>query len=386
MQLKNKKHEIAVFIIFGLMIVGTSFFYNNGITGYATFNTEGKQPWKGGSTLVTHYYITKEDQMDVWSVTNDPKLGSTAACNVKYDEGEWGFYEEVKCQGTGFSADGQCKYRYFDIQTTKENSPCHPLGDSFIPTTHRTIAAPTDLDKGTEVYVYFGPEYTEWNGCYVVEDRGSAITGNHIDLFVGAGKEALDSTNYLPRRANIYVGCDGIKPISPGEEIYTDIDIEVPEDSSGSYEFTPKFEAKTEFDLYYYETTITQAKKLVEDMKECELSRETGETYTEEETKYNALTGEYEEYEILYKEQEIDLMRCLDLNIPENWKLDCESKDLDYDDETFMFCVPLPYTLKIYNEETNKVEEIVPSIKFAIEFERKPLEAISNECEGTKGG
>jgi len=169
-------------------------------------------------------------------------------------------------------------------------------------------------------------------------------------------------------------------------EIPEESPIEIPQDSSGSYEFTPSFEAETEFDLYYYDTTIAQAKKLIKDIETCELSRETGETYTEEKTITDSITGMDEVIEILFKNQEIDLTKCLDIHMPENWELDCEGKDEDYTDDTFMFCVPLPYELKIYNEETNKVEEINPSIKFAIEFERKELEPISNECEGIKGG
>jgi len=378
MHLKHKKHEFITIVLFGLLIVGASFFYSNdAITGFVTFNTEGKQPWKGGNTLVTHYYIPKENEMDVWSVTNNPNLGSTAACNVKYDTGTWGFYEEVKCQGTGFSSNENCKYRYYDIQTTKQASPCHPLGGSFIPTPYRTIAAPSDLTKGTEAYIYFGPEYDDWNGCYVVEDRGSAIKGNHIDLFVGTGKEALESTDHLPRRADIYIGCEGIEPIPPGEEISKDIDTEIEEDSSGSYEFTPKFSAETEFDLNDYDIIIKQAKLFMEKMDECAQEEwiDTGEP----KPVYYGINSAVN-YE---KTQVSDLDACVSEHLPERWELDCENLDNE-DDNIFMFCVPLDYYVKIYDSEENKVEEKQIVVKFALEF-KEYEQTVDATCSGTEG-
>ena len=58
-------------------------------------------------------------------------------------------------------------------------------------TAGRTVAAPSNLAFGTQLNI---------NGkTYVVEDRGGAITGNRIDIYVGSHSEALAwGVKYLP--------------------------------------------------------------------------------------------------------------------------------------------------------------------------------------------
>jgi 3D (Asp-Asp-Asp) domain-containing protein len=58
-------------------------------------------------------------------------------------------------------------------------------------TAGRTVAAPSNLAYGTKLNI---------NGKnYVVEDRGSAISGNKIDIYVNSHSEALAwGVRYLP--------------------------------------------------------------------------------------------------------------------------------------------------------------------------------------------
>jgi uncharacterized protein YabE (DUF348 family) len=54
---------------------------------------------------------------------------------------------------------------------------------------YHTIAAPTSIPLGTKVYIPYMVEYwkkrgVEISGVFVVEDRGSAITGNRIDIYI----------------------------------------------------------------------------------------------------------------------------------------------------------------------------------------------------------
>ena len=50
---------------------------------------------------ITHYYTASEDDFPVWTTTQNPSLGGAAACKIP--QSERGFYEEVKCQGSGIT-------------------------------------------------------------------------------------------------------------------------------------------------------------------------------------------------------------------------------------------------------------------------------------------
>lgn len=59
----------------------------------------------------------------------------------------------------------------------------------------RTIAAPKSIPFGTKVYIPYFKDYPN-KGVFVVEDRGSAITEGHIDVFM----EDLGRANEFGRR------------------------------------------------------------------------------------------------------------------------------------------------------------------------------------------
>jgi 3D (Asp-Asp-Asp) domain-containing protein len=164
---------------------------------YYLIETESKEMidgiWNGGSTRVTKYYTSYEGDFANWA----------------------GFYNSVKMQGSGVGSNKDRVYRYYNIQETKDTSEykaCSGISCNGItasgnpPITKRTLAVPPEIPLGTEIYVDFGADYKEWNGCYVGEDRGGAITGNHIDFYSGVGRSEYDRVN-IPENANIYLGC-----------------------------------------------------------------------------------------------------------------------------------------------------------------------------------
>ncbi len=181
---------------------------NKGKTLSEFFNSNSK-------TQVTRYYLADEDDFSKWYTGKTPCTDGRGYCCIPMDER--GFYEDVKCEGTGVGHDGNI-YRYYDINTTKQESKVHGnihsankpsiLACGGWPVVGETIAADKRIPCGTHVCIYFG-DGNGWNGCYVVEDRGSAITGNHIDFFAGFGKEQLHRiSSQTGTRATITIGCD----------------------------------------------------------------------------------------------------------------------------------------------------------------------------------
>jgi len=68
-------------------------------------------------------------------------------------------------------------------------SCCAPYDDGITAmgtevTEGRTIAGPPEWPLGTEVYI-------EGRGVYTVEDRGAAIQGNRIDIYMDCHDDAL---------------------------------------------------------------------------------------------------------------------------------------------------------------------------------------------------
>ncbi len=149
--------------------------------------------WNGGNTNVTKYYTSYEGDFG----------------------GDWAtFAKDVRMQGSGVGINKDRVYRYNTIKELKEASPSIPCfgiscngitASGTPPIVGRTIAVPRGI-FGQNVYVDFGADYREWNGCYKGEDVGGAIVGNHIDFYSGVGKSELASVR-IPGNANVYIGC-----------------------------------------------------------------------------------------------------------------------------------------------------------------------------------
>ena len=146
--------------------------------------------------LTTHYFITHR----------------------RFYDSDSAFRSAVNIEGAGIYEKNSVEYvlSYTGDSWKREgskqmNGPLAFTGaGGSTPIEHRTIAVDPNLIKlGTRVYVYFGDcdLCKEWNGCYIAEDTGSAIKGEHIDLFVGVGKdgEKYDPAYGLPRKSNLWI-------------------------------------------------------------------------------------------------------------------------------------------------------------------------------------
>ena len=153
-----------------------------------------------------------------------------------------GFYEEVKCQGSGvceYCSGDSCNPRvyYHDneyISTTQADSTT--LDSEFTrgitrtgtnPTPKWTVAVntrpgtPGYIPDGTLMYIYFGRGHP-WNGIYKAEDTGSAFQGQaKIDIYAGVGREARDQAladGVSGQRPLIYF-LDSAMGVIEGEEL-----------------------------------------------------------------------------------------------------------------------------------------------------------------------
>lgn len=146
-----------------------------------------------------------------------------------------GFYEEVRCQGSG-----ACQGKTFHTSSISPEPMANPVRDEetggetssgVTPERQHTIATNDDpssdcyLPVGSRVYIDFGPD-SAWNGEYMSEDIGSAIdrraeSGNcKIDVYAGIGEDAKQSANEEAgrRSANVYIlewGDDSTEPVEP---------------------------------------------------------------------------------------------------------------------------------------------------------------------------
>jgi 3D (Asp-Asp-Asp) domain-containing protein len=141
--------------------------------------------------MVATIYNTAEcKDFPKWSVTGK-YVESFQACTMNIK----GFYEQVRCQGSG-TCDGQT-YNYATVSPT-DKTQTGPIqtASGTTPTPKRTIAV--NDDYGTNCYIPYGSKVqldfgkdNPWNGVYIAEDTGKAITGCRIDVYVGSGKEAI---------------------------------------------------------------------------------------------------------------------------------------------------------------------------------------------------
>jgi 3D (Asp-Asp-Asp) domain-containing protein len=150
---------------------------------------------KMGITEVTMYYTADcADYPGKWSTTNGRYPGSYENCKVPTK----GFFEEVKCEGSGYCNGNYYSYNTIGItEALSQPTGSEPkTASGTVPQAHRTIAVNTK--PGTPCYVPLGSRVeldfgtgNPWNGEYVAEDVGSAIRNCHIDVYVGKGKSAL---------------------------------------------------------------------------------------------------------------------------------------------------------------------------------------------------
>ncbi len=278
----------VVIVAFLIIVLTLSFskLYKGGITGAAVDSGRPTGEPTFTNIVTTVYYSPFESDFGVWSTgakrEDYKKDGELSWCYIYEDER--GFYEEVKCQGSGLGNDGKVYY-YETIQEDKASSKPHPRyldhkqGVTSYkerdPKPHRTIAvnpnAGTDcyIPYDSNVYLDFGAD-NPWTGWYVAEDTGSAFGSEcKIDVFAGAGKEKYkEAEGYVSKKKpKVYV--QGIEPTTPSVTLTRPLE-EVSVDQVGKfgfYVFRPSFSEMINYDLYGYNKLLTDWSKEV--VQEC---------------------------------------------------------------------------------------------------------------------
>ena len=184
----------------------TSLLYVDNPTGQVTLSEVKSEQGDPSFTNMeaTVYHSVEEEDYEEWST------GAAAEYDVDTDlgycvipEDERGFYEDVKCQGSGVGEDGGV-YHTSTIEPSEADSTTlngfenGRTSTGTDPEPQRTVAinpaenTPCCIEYGTEMYISWG-ENNPWNGVYKAEDTGSAFRGEcKIDVFAGTGLDSVD--------------------------------------------------------------------------------------------------------------------------------------------------------------------------------------------------
>ena len=84
-----------------------------------------------------------------------------------------------------------------------------------------SVAAPSSIEMGTLLYSPDLQPYTPYGGVFEVQDRGGAITGRSMDLFVGQGFANSDAWLYTPPTSTARVGAQ-VYQLIPLSRLTTD--------------------------------------------------------------------------------------------------------------------------------------------------------------------
>jgi hypothetical protein len=245
------------------------------------------------------------------------------------------------------------------------------------------IKCTAEVDRKAYIAALGGPGYSVYGNCQKYKGNEEALWNCIFCTYVHG---FLDEQNCAYKNRMLEYYCQwsnylgGDYTVKEPEE-----EIEIPEGSSGAYEVEPSFKAEGNFVLNYQQV-IDESKELMDKMSQCSYYKDKDEEGTANDGNIY-YEDDYPRYvkPTYYKKQEQDLDRCLEKNLPGSWEIDCEQLD-EEDDEIFMFCVPTGYSVKIYNEEINRIEEVDVKIKFALQFEPKErTKAVFEECQSLEG-
>lgn len=217
----NKKSLLILFLASTLISFSLGMFWLNGsFTGQVTASEiESMEPTFTNILATVYYTATSEDKVQ----SNGEIMWSNPDAHSEYDLStsrgfcvmdmeDRGFYEEVRCQGSGIH-EGEI-YNYATVGLTEEES--RPVeGINFAdfsrgvtktntnPTPQRTVAvnpvagSTCCINYDSEMYINFGRGHP-WSGTYAAEDTGSAFRGEcKIDIYAGVGREELENVRSL---------------------------------------------------------------------------------------------------------------------------------------------------------------------------------------------
>jgi 3D (Asp-Asp-Asp) domain-containing protein len=148
----------------------------------------------------TGYWIALEEDWPSWYTGAKPEEGKNW-CTIPYSKR--GFYEDVVCEGSGFTNDNKI-VAHTTVKPTKEASGMvdaskwrQDKNDRPPVRPRRTIAvnlqAGTDcyIPRWSRVYIKYPEPNNPSTGWYIAEDTGGAFTGKcKIDVFMGLGKQS----------------------------------------------------------------------------------------------------------------------------------------------------------------------------------------------------
>lgn len=214
----NNKRLLGVFLLTLVLTILTGLLFvqqNPSVTGQVVrgevLETE---PSFTNIEATVYYTVSSEDKIDsngelIW---HNPEVVAEYDVTTSFGycvipESRRGFYEDVKCQGSGVH-NGEV-YHHSTIKKTEAESEPLDEGSKFTqgitstqtnPQKKHTVAVnPIQgshccINYDTEMYIDFG-RGNEWNGVYVAEDTGSAFRGEcKIDIYGGVGREELEES------------------------------------------------------------------------------------------------------------------------------------------------------------------------------------------------
>lgn len=217
----NDKSLVLLFLVATVLSFAAGLFLIDGsFTGQVTASEiEDMRPSYTNILATVYYTVESEDKIQ----SNGEIMWSNPEAQERYDlstdkgfcvmnKTERGFYEEVRCQGSGIHK-GQL-YNYATVKPTEEeSSPVEGIDSSKFsrgvtktntnPTPKRTVAvnpvpgSTCCINYDSEMYINFGRGHP-WSGTYVAEDTGSAFRGEcKIDIYAGVGNEELERVRGL---------------------------------------------------------------------------------------------------------------------------------------------------------------------------------------------
>lgn len=243
------------------------------ITGMVPAEIENIPPTFNGNIETTVYFSASSADYEKWYSGAGDKYDTTTKigwCIIP--QKERGFYEDVKCQGSGVH-EGKVQYYEYIKKNPAESPPLEGFhfgktSQQTDPMPKRTVAVnPLQgsncyIPYGTKMYIYF-EEGNPWNGYYVAEDTGKAFKGEcKIDIFAGVGEEAVkEAEKWVSKKhPKIYI---------------LDENYEIPESNNyfaliNSITGTYKTKYSYETDLTNYENLIIESKNIAKEiLTEC---------------------------------------------------------------------------------------------------------------------
>lgn len=192
---------------------------------------QGETPTFTNIVSTVYYTVSLDDFDGSWYSGEASYAGIDVTTPLGWcviPESRRGFYEDVKCQGSGVAND---KLYYFNsIATTQRDSVVAGEGISGITSTGTepigkwTVAVnPVEgtqchIPYGTLMYIRFS-DNNPWNGVYRAEDTGAAFRGEcKIDIYAGIGKGAVDAAvadGVSNSRPQIYLLDDDLNLLPP---------------------------------------------------------------------------------------------------------------------------------------------------------------------------